>query len=185
MLTNEWTTQIGFEWISHLLAYPDEDWTQTVSEVKEILPAISHPMADGIRKFLEVVDAFDPQQLWDHYVRTFDFGKKTNLYLTYADYGEERERGPALLELKKQYALAGFELNETQMPDYLPAVLEFCAHASVEAVDRMLIPYANRIAQLQEALERIESPYAQLLQAVGQGIEMVQLESKLVEEVGA
>lgn len=158
---------------------------QTACEIKEAIPSISHPMADGIRCFLEAMDAFDQEQRWDHYVRIFDFGKKTNLYLTYADYGEERERGPALLDLKKQYALGGFDLNETEVPDYLPVVLEFCGHADAEAAGRVIFPYADRIVQLQKALQRIESPYAHLLRAVRQGIEIMQSESHIVALVGA
>ncbi|MDE1920813.1 MAG: nitrate reductase molybdenum cofactor assembly chaperone [Candidatus Omnitrophica bacterium] len=179
--TDEWTMQTSFQWISYLLVYPDGDWTQTVREVKDVL-SISHPMANGIQSFLEEMDAYTPEQRWDHYVHTFDFGKKTNLYLTFADYGEERERGPALLELKEQYAMAGFELKAGEMPDYLPVVLEFCAHTNAETAGRILFRHAARIAQLQESLSQIESPYAHLLRAVRQGIGMMQPKSNLCDE---
>ena len=184
MPTNEWTTTTGFQWVSRLLSYPGEDWTQTMAEASAALPPDSTSMTDGIRRFLEAMAAFNAEQRQDHYVQVFDFGKQTNLFLTYADFGEERERGPALLEFKKQYAQAGFDLNENELPDFLPAVLEFCAQVDAETARRMLLPHAGRVTRLQEALARFESPYAHLLQAVQQGIEWLQTEPKLeVEEV--
>lgn len=184
MQTNEWTIAGGFQWISHLLSYPDESWMQTVAEARESLPSGSQPMTDEIQAFLEAMGAFDAEQRQDHYVQVFDFSKKTTLYLTYADFGEERERGPALLELKKQYAQAGLELNGNEMPDYLPAMLEFCAHVDAAIARQMLSPFANRLAQLRDALAKIESPYAHLLSAVQSGIKILQSETKpQVEEV--
>jgi nitrate reductase delta subunit len=181
MPTNEWTTSDGFQWVSRLLSYPGEDWAHTVAELNAALPQDSQPMTAGIRRFLEAMAGFDVEQRQDHYVQVFDFGKKTNLYLTYADFGEERERGPALLEFKKQYAQAGFDLNENELPDFLPAVLEFCAQVDAETARRMLLSHAGRLARLQEALAQFESPYAHLLQAAQEGVELMQTESKLVE----
>ncbi len=64
-------------------------------------------------------------QLIDPYVYTFDFGKKTNMYLTYMNTGEQRERGIELLELKQHYKKSGFEVTDKELPDYLPLLLEF------------------------------------------------------------
>lgn len=184
MTANELPLQTGFQCLSRLLAYPGDDWPQTVREVQAALPQMPPPMTAGIQDFLAAMENFDAEQRQDHYVQVFDFGKKTNLYLTYADFGEERERGPALLEFKKQYAQAGFALNENELPDYLPAVLEFCAQVDAAAARRMLLPHAGRVARLQAALQQHASPYAPLLLAVQQGVEMMQTESQpKLEEV--
>lgn len=178
MPTNESNMKAGWLWLSRLLAYPDENWQQTVDEVEAVLPLMPPSVAGKIQHFVAAMAAFAAMQRQDHYVQVFDFGKKTNLYLTYADFGEERERGPALLEFKKQYAQAGFALNENELPDFLPAVLEFCAQVDWETARRMLLPHAGRVARLQAALQAHASPYAHLLLAVQQGIEMMQTESK-------
>ena len=42
-----------------------------------------------------------------HYVETFDLRRRASLYLTYYAHGDTRERGMALLRLKKLYRAAG------------------------------------------------------------------------------
>ena len=62
-------------------------------------------------------------------MQTFDLGKRCALYLTFYSLGDRRDRGLALLRLKKLYRAAGLPQDGTELPDYLPVMLEFAAAA--------------------------------------------------------
>ncbi len=81
----------------------------------------------------------------DHYIEIFDFGKTSNLYITYLKLGEQKERGLELLKLKKYYEAAGFGLTDNELPDYLPLVLEFCANVKKEIRINLLEKYEAAI----------------------------------------
>ena len=60
-------------------------------------------MRDELSQFCQEAGKLTPSELIATYVNTFDFGKKTNLYITYMSNGEQRERGMDLLFLKNYY----------------------------------------------------------------------------------
>lgn len=157
------TSQRVFGLLSHLLQYPGDDWREELPDVRR--EAQSIPYSDAVKilsAFLDQAESVDGMEWQDRYVRTFDFGKKTNLYLTYAQHGEERERGPALLELKCRYAEAGFYLESSELPDYLPLVLEFAAAAPWEAARNVLSGTANALQSIRQELAQSGSPYVGL-----------------------
>ena len=59
------------------------------------------------------------------YVDTFDRGRRTSLNLFEHVHGDSRDRGQAMVDLLTMYRDAGIELASDQLPDYLPAFLEF------------------------------------------------------------
>ena len=59
------------------------------------------------------------------YVELFDRGRATSLHLFEHVHGDSRDRGPAMIDLGQTYEKAGLILAEGELPDYLPAVLEF------------------------------------------------------------
>ena len=63
------------------------------------------------------------------YVEAFDFSKQCSLRLTYHVHGDRRQRGMALLRLKGAYRAVGLEPPGTELPDYLPLMLEFATLA--------------------------------------------------------
>lgn len=92
-----------FRLTSLLLLYPDSEWLdllelQTVVEGLEDEDIRSH-----LRAFLDYLKGNELDQLIEQYVNTFDFSGEGSLYLTYASYSEQRERGAALLSLKELY----------------------------------------------------------------------------------
>ena len=61
------------------------------------------------------------------YVETFDLSRRTALDLTYYTHGDRRQRGLALLALRRRYAESGLELEGPELPDHLPVMLEYAA----------------------------------------------------------
>ena len=102
----------------------------------------------------------------EEYVATFDFHKRASLHLSYYRDGDRRQRGATLLGLKRRYREAGFELTGGELPDYLPAILEFAALAPGEAADAILARMRPGLELLRATLHEVDSDYATVLDAV-------------------
>ncbi len=159
------TRQTACGLLSYMFQYPDRAWRDQLPLLREEaddLPdgEVGHTLA----VFLRLAEETDDMQWQDGYVRTFDFGKTSNLYLTYEQHGEERDRGPALLELKRHYAAAGFELTGSELPDYLPLMLEFASAAPWESSGALLGARAKELESIRRKLAEADSPYAPLME---------------------
>lgn len=151
--------------ISVLLHYPEEtvcylNWQAAVGERDD--PELAAPLG-AFRAYFRQTPL---ETLQENYVRMFDFNDKTNLYLTYSKLGDEKERGQALADLKQIYAQAGLTLSSTELPDYLPLVLEFVSQADAEIGLHLLRRFREQIARTQQALAAVESPYSFLLEGL-------------------
>jgi nitrate reductase delta subunit len=146
--------------LARLLDYPDD----TLAEVD---PAELEPAAArrAVRAFLRAVEELEPRALEREYVETFDFDRRASLYLTFHVYGDRRQRGLELVRLKRRYAEAGFALADTELPDYLPVVLEFAALAP-EPGRELLAELRAPIELVRSRLRERESRYASLLDAL-------------------
>ena len=100
------------------------------------------------------------------YVETFDLDRRTSLHLTYYLYGDTRKRGLALLRLKRLYAAAGLPFDADELPDFLPALLEFAAHARAEHGETLLAEHRLALELLRLRLAERSSPWACLLDAL-------------------
>ncbi len=80
-----------------------------------------------VEAFVEGQFSVPLRDLQDEYVTTFDFDRRASLYLTYHTHGDRRQRGIELVRLKRRFAEAGLELAGGELPDYLPALLEFAS----------------------------------------------------------
>ena len=149
------------------LQYPDEPvralWP-TVSDGIEALP--EDEPKHRLRAFLGEAQARSAGDLARHYVDVFDRRRRCCLYLTWWTHGETRRRGGALAELKRRYRAAGTELTGTELPDYLPIVLEYAA--TIDLADGLALLQEHRpgIELLRLALLEAATPYAAPAQAV-------------------
>ena len=100
------------------------------------------------------------------YVETFDLDRRTSLHLTYYLYGDTRKRGLALLRLKRLYAAAGLTLEADELPDYLPAMLEFAALAPDGYGETLLSEHRLALELLRLRLVELDSPWACLLETL-------------------
>ena len=151
--------------ISLLLQYPDKEirsvnWQLEVADINE--PALF----ENLNRFGKYFHQTPLTQLQENYVHTFDFNDKTNLYLTYSKSGDEKERGQALAGLKQIYEFVGFELSSTELPDYLPLLLEFVAHADIKIRTDLLRHFRGAIEHTQQMLAEKKSPYSNLLKGL-------------------
>ncbi|MED1555905.1 nitrate reductase molybdenum cofactor assembly chaperone [Bacillus paramycoides] len=159
--------QTAFSCSSFLLSYPELGWREALTEVQEEIEAIEQEdVKASLTAFIKQALDKTNDQLIDRYVYTFDFGKKTNMYLTYMNTGEQRERGIELLELKQHYKKSGFEVTDKELPDYLPLLLEFFANANEQDSEPIMSKYKENIQALHGQLKEVDCMYEPILAAV-------------------
>lgn len=150
--------------LSLMLRYPDEVPRAALAEGVAALPADA-PARALLERFLEASDG-DPAT----YVATFDLRRRASLELTYYRYGDTRERGPALLRIKKLYRAAGLPLDSAQLPDHLTVMLAFAALAPEGYGEALLAEHLAALELLRRSLHDLGSPYAYVLDAVLAGL---------------
>jgi nitrate reductase delta subunit len=101
-------------------------------------------------------------------VQTFDMVPEHSLHLTHHLFGDDRGRGPALVDLSEHYKGMGLEMKEGEIPDYLPLILEYVATLD-EVAARLFLADAGKVLTVLAAnLENAKSRYAPLLRLVEQ-----------------
>lgn len=149
--------------LSLLLDYPEQ-------AVEEALAAVAGETDADLAPFWAWWRATPLAARQRTYVETFDLDRRTSLHLTYYLYGDTRKRGLALLRLKKLYAAAGLPLAADELPDFLPALLEFAALAPNGYGETLLAEHRIGIELLRRRLEELESPWACLLATLCAGL---------------
>lgn len=157
--------RLVFRLCSLLLEYPQEEWRK--EDHKHVAGLITDKkIKTDFLAFFHYLESTPFVILCENYVKQFDFRTDTTLYLTYGIFGDNRERGPALVMLKMEYAKAGFFIREgKELPDYLPLILEFASIAEDPAVRRIFLIYKKQLENLKTKLAEDHSPYVHLLNA--------------------
>ncbi len=152
---------------SLLLQYPDDELRAAAGELREAVRGLPRSRAaQALDEFMEWWTACDPLALEEHYVQSFDLDKRSGLYLTFYAKGDKRERGMALVRLKQMYRACGLPLEGTELPDYLPVMLEFAAAAPEGRGELVLHEHRAALELVRLSLHDHQDPYARLLDAV-------------------
>jgi nitrate reductase delta subunit len=150
---------------SLFLEYPDRDTLELRDDIAELVGGIEGPGADELHRFVDWWAVQAPAALERAYVETFDFAKSHGPNMTFYTHGDRRQRGIALLMLKRRYAAAGLTLLDGELPDHLAVMLEFAALAPEEG-RALLSEHRPGLELMCASLERAESPWADVLAAV-------------------
>lgn len=152
-----------------LLSYP-------VAEIREALPEIAQAVSDAallsqadreaILSLIAALRDLDPMEAEEQYVELFDHSRATSLHLFEHFHGEARDRGQAMVELKRIYEQGGFDLSPRESPDYLPVLLEYLSCRDLPEARDMLGDCADILRGIGEAVARRGSPYVAVFQAL-------------------
>lgn len=152
--------------VSLLLDYPGPGFEGRAAAVAASVDTLPEAIASQLHEFLDVATAMPADELEQLYVRTFDLKRKCCLYLSYYAAGDTRRRGHALVAFLDAYRRAGWEFDADELPDFLPAVLEFSARSDSPVAAELLAAHRDGLEVLRAALEQQSSPYAALVRAV-------------------
>jgi nitrate reductase delta subunit len=160
---------LEFRAFSALLSYPSEEMRAALPEIAEVIkqsPLVPPREQQGILGLIAELGGDHLLAAEERYVDLFDRGKSLSLHLFEHLHGESRDRGEAMVELKQQYARAGFELSSRELPDYLPVVLEYLSCRDVAEARSMLMDCAHILTTIGRSLIARRSRYAAVLQAL-------------------
>jgi nitrate reductase delta subunit len=157
---------ISFKALGALLDYPTPELQAAADEIEQALGeerAIPAAELDGVRAFIDRLRSSDIMDLQEYWIGLFDRSKRLALHLYEHSYGESRDRGQAMVNLALTYRMNGFELNASEMPDYLPLFLEFLSVIPEVHARRYLTDALEIIEALRIRLDERDSTYAALL----------------------
>jgi nitrate reductase delta subunit len=170
-----------FKLLSLLLRYPDDAVLKYRGEIAEAVRELpDSPAKAYMVRFLSYWESEPPRRLQERYTTTFDFNRRGSLYLTYYRHGDSRGRGQALADAKAAFAASGYPLDTTELPDYLPLILEFAAAEPAEGL-MMLAGHRGAVEVIRRSLRHDGSPYALLVEALGHFLP--ELDEATVEEM--
>lgn len=152
-----------------LLSYPREEVRQALSEIGDAISSsqlIASRERGGLQALIDELRAGDLLETEERYVELFDRGRAASLHLFEHLHGEDRDRGQAMVDLKRLYEHAGYALTTRELPDYLPVVLEYLSCRDIRETRELLGDCAHILRRIGESLIARGSAYAAVLQAL-------------------
>lgn len=177
-----------FKLLSRLLDYPSDEMLgelrRAVAESGQALELVATLDSDKvfsseereiIALFLETQLAAELTETQARYVQTFDLTPEHSLHLTHHIFGEEKTRGPALIDLTEYMKGYGFTHDEKELPDYLPLLLEFVSELREDEA-RVFLGDAGKVLKIiADNLEKTDSAYAKLIRIIDNHGSLVKL----------
>ena len=148
-----------------LLGYPDEALLEAVPDLRAAAAELERSRRRALEPLLDALAGTPLADLRRSYVETFDFDRRCGLHLTYHTHGDRRQRGLELVRLKRRYAEAGLPFEGSELPDYLPVLLEFASLRPEEGRE-LLTSFRAPLELVRAALHDRGSPYAGALDAL-------------------
>lgn len=158
-----------FKVLSALLTYPSIELTAAaplfgaVLDDEALVPLSAREKLDVLIEELATGDLYDLQE---RYGLLFDRSRSLALHLFEHVHGESRDRGQAMVDLKTLYENAGFFITANDLPDFIPLFLEFLSTQPIATARELLGQPAHILAAIAERLERRESSYKAVFDAL-------------------
>ncbi len=155
--------------IARLLDYPVAELMEhlpTLGRLVDEDPELTEKERKEIREVITWMGMHTITGLQETYVQTFDMTPEHDLHLTHHLFGDDRGRGPALIDLGEHYRAAGLEVEGGELPDYLPLILEYVSTLDEVQARIFLGDAAKVLTVLAENLEKAGSPYSKLVRII-------------------
>jgi len=152
-----------------LLTYPSAELVAALPELARRLnedKALRAGTRDALERLLVEMKRGDLLDLQERYVAQFDTGRATSLHLFEHVHGDSRDRGQAMVDLMSMYHRAGFIFSTNELPDFLPAVLEYLSTRPAEEMRDVFDDCAHILRAVGERLLDGGSPYAAVFSAL-------------------
>jgi len=108
--------------IADLFEYPEEDFTEKVNSVQNLLNVYYPEAANELKLFTEYAASVNLNEKQEIYTRTFDVQAITTMDLGYILFGDDYKRGELLSNLSREHVNTGNELNN-QLGDHISNLL--------------------------------------------------------------
>lgn len=160
-----------YKLLSALLDYPDQELLDHLPEIRTEIgksPGIDPSEKESLLQLLDHLASTPLIESQEAYVKTFDLTPEHSLHLTHHLFGDDndRNRGPALIDLGELYKDYGISTTTNELPDYLPLILEFVAMLEDNEATTFLADANKVLTVLTDNLTKAGSPYAPLISIV-------------------
>lgn len=158
-----------FKILARLIDYPTAEVLENLPEMGKLIEedsTITDSEKEALNEFAAWMGERSLLELQENYVNTFDMVPEHDLHLTHHIFGDDRGRGPALVDLSEHYKAAGLDIAEKEIPDFLPLILEYVSTLDDMGARVFLGDAAKVVTVLAANLEKGESPYAKLIRIV-------------------
>jgi nitrate reductase molybdenum cofactor assembly chaperone NarJ/NarW len=157
-----------YKLLSVLMEYPNQELIEHISELQVAMSQVDADTTEleVLQSFINYLQTQTLTELQADYVKTFDMVPEHSLHLTHHLFGDDKNRGPALIDLGELYKDYGVEVVTNELPDYLPLILEFTAYLDDNEATVFLSDAKKVLSVLTENLAKVESPYAALVSIV-------------------
>lgn len=171
--------------LAALLGYPTGELIEALPELRsalesdrksvrpeEALGAVSKgespngPAYAGIERLLSELEESDIYDLQERYVDLFDRVPSLSLNLFEHIHGQTRDRGQAMVDLRQVYARHGFTQLSGELPDYLPAFLEFLSLIDGDEARELLAETSEILKGIGARLDKRGSSYCAVFEAL-------------------
>nr|MBD3622258.1 nitrate reductase molybdenum cofactor assembly chaperone [Sunxiuqinia sp.] len=155
--------------LSLLLSYPDAQLQDFLRECEIVLKEealLSSEKIDGINQFVNHFTKMDLTDWQAEYVQLFDYSRSASLHLFEHIKGDSKDRGQAMVDMLEFYRENGMQLSTNELPDYIPAFLEFLSTLKTEKASEFLSEPVHIIQRIYLALKEKDNRYQHILAAV-------------------
>ncbi len=155
--------------LAGLLTYPETQLIEAMPEISVLVesePALGKADKIALTELVTALSTNDLLTSQERYVEIFDRGRSTSLHLFEHVHGESRDRGPAMDDLHNMNRKAGLVLRASELPDFLPVVLEYLSLRPEAEVRDMLGDCAHILKKIGEALLDRDSGYSAVFSAL-------------------
>ena len=158
-----------YKLLSLLLSYPSDELQkfllQVVKELREEA-LLQEERITEIAKFCERFNQIDLTNWQEEYVQLFDYSRSVSLHIFEHIKGDSRDRGQAMVNLIEFYKETGMHLTAKELPDYIPAFLEFLSTLSIPKSAELLAETVSIMDRINEALSDSKNPYSSIFKAI-------------------
>lgn len=155
--------------LSLLMTYPNEEIYSFLPQANAALQEEDLLNAEaifGVNVFIDFF-ALKPLTFWqEFYVQLFDYSRSVSLYLFEHVHGDSKDRGQAMVDLIELYKENGLQINQSELPDFLPVFLEFLALQTSLKSSEYLAEIIDIVGFIYRKLEEKDNPYQYLLAAI-------------------
>ncbi|MBX7198224.1 MAG: nitrate reductase molybdenum cofactor assembly chaperone [Rhodospirillaceae bacterium] len=155
--------------LSIALCYPTPEMRDGVEDLIAALQheaLLPHQTSCSVSALLREIALLNHLEAQSRYVELFDRTRALSLHLFEHVHGESRDRGQAMVSLLDRYRDAGLDMTANELPDYIPAFLEFLSLLPAAEARAMLAETVHILSALEERLRKRESPYAAVFEAL-------------------
>ncbi len=155
--------------LARLSDYPTTELVDAQEDVAQLIvddENLSQEDKDGLLAFFDGRLQMDLLDWQSDYDALFERGRSLSLLLFEHIHGESRDRGQAMIDLMAQYKQAGLQLDQKELPDYIPLFLEFLSTQGDDNAKAWLQDVAHILAVLKVRLGQRDSDYEAIFSAL-------------------